>query len=145
VPLAHLGLLAGLSQGRLLVALALVGTWVSDAGAYSCGRLAGRHLLAPDLSPKKTVEGAAGGLVLTVVVVGAGAPHFLDLSTAQAVLAGAVISVFGQAGDLFESALKRTLEVKDLGRLLPGHGGMLDRVDSLLFAAPALYYLLLFL
>jgi len=141
VPLAYVGLLAGLPHGRLLVVLLLVGSWASDSGAYFTGLLVGRRLLAPEVSPKKTVEGAVGGLVAATVLVGVGASHFLGLGLWQSFVAGGVISVFGQAGDLFESSVKRILGIKDLGRLLPGHGGMLDRVDSLLFAAPVLYYL----
>ncbi len=140
-PLAHLGLLDGLPGGNYLVLLAVVGPWVSDAGAYFAGRLLGRHKLFPTLSPKKTYEGAIGGLLLTVVAVVPFAHAFLGLGSVEAVLLGVAISAFSQAGDLFESTLKRFLELKDLGSVLPGHGGILDRIDSLLFTAPAVYYL----
>ncbi len=140
-PLAHLGLLVELPNGNYLVLVAVVGTWISDAGAYFAGRFLGRHKLFPNLSPKKTVEGALGGLLLTITIVGYFAHEFLDLVTLEAVLLGVAISVFSQAGDLFESILKRLLDLKDLGRALPGHGGILDRIDSLLFTAPAVYYL----
>ncbi len=140
-PLAHLGLLAELPGGTYLVLLAVVGPWISDAGAYFAGRLLGRHKLFPTLSPKKTYEGAIGGLLLTAAAVVPFAPTFLGLVSLEAALLGVAISVFSQAGDLFESTLKRLLELKDLGGTLPGHGGILDRVDSLLFTAPAVYYL----
>jgi phosphatidate cytidylyltransferase len=140
-PLAHLVLLEGLPGGPLLVLLAVVGPWISDTGAYIVGRLFGRHKLFPILSPKKTVEGALGGLLLTMIIAGYFAYGFLSFGIAASAVLGAAISVFSQAGDFFESALKRLLNLKDLGNLLPGHGGILDRMDSLLFSAPAVYYL----
>jgi phosphatidate cytidylyltransferase len=140
-PLAYLGLMEMLPGGRCLVLLAVVGPWISDAGAYFAGRFFGRHKLFPILSPKKTYEGAIGGLLVTVAAAGSFAYGFLSLNVFEAVLLGAVISISSQAGDLFESVLKRILELKDLGRVLPGHGGILDRIDSLLFTAPAVYYL----
>jgi phosphatidate cytidylyltransferase len=118
-----------------------VGPWISDSGAYFAGRFFGRHLLFPSLSPNKTIEGSLGGLILTVLVIGAISYQFLNFSLAKAVVIGAGVSFFSQSGDLFESALKRILDVKDLGHLLPGHGGILDRIDSLLFTAPAVYYI----
>ena len=98
-------------------------------------------MLFPSLSPNKTVEGSVGGLLLTVVVVGFVSYQFLEFSLAKAAVIGAGVSIFSQSGDLFESTLKRILDVKDLGHFLPGHGGMLDRIDSLLFTAPAVYYI----
>lgn len=142
-PMAMLALIARQEAGVLLILIAVVGPWISDSGAYFAGRAMGRHPLFPSLSPKKTVEGALGGLVLTTVVVAAVAYPVLDFSILEAVLAGAAVSVFSQSGDLFESLLKRMLEIKDLGNTLPGHGGILDRIDSLLFTAPAVYYILL--
>jgi phosphatidate cytidylyltransferase len=103
--------------------------------------LFGRHPLFPSLSPKKTVEGGFGGLLVTVVVVGYFTHALLGFGAFEATLWGVVISILSQAGDLFESILKRLLELKDLGRALPGHGGILDRIDSMLFTAPAVYYL----
>ena len=142
-PLAHLGLLQELPGGTYLILLAVVGPWISDVGAYFAGRLLGRRKLFPTLSPNKTYEGAIGGLLLTVVAVVPFAGAFLGLGSGQAALLGLAISAFSQAGDLFESTLKRLLELKDLGSVLPGHGGILDRIDSLLFTAPAVYYLYL--
>jgi phosphatidate cytidylyltransferase len=139
-PVAHLGLFPDTRDGIVLILIAVVGPWISDAGAYFAGRFFGRHLLFPSLSPKKTVEGGLGGLLLTVLVITPVAYGLLDFSPLKALLIGAVVSVASQCGDLFESALKRILDVKDLGNFLPGHGGVLDRVDSLLFTAPAVYY-----
>jgi phosphatidate cytidylyltransferase len=141
VPLAHLGLFPSSRYGEILILIAVVGPWISDSGAYFAGYLFGRRLLFPSLSPNKTVEGSVGGLLLTVVVVGFVSYQFLEFSLAKAAVIGAGVSVFSQSGDLFESTLKRILDVKDLGHFLPGHGGMLDRIDSLLFTAPAVYYI----
>lgn len=145
VPMAHLGLVAGLENGVLLILVAVVGPWISDSGAYFAGRFFGNHLLFPSLSPKKTVEGAIGGLLLTMLFVGAATYFILGFTLLKAVVLGAAVSLFSQSGDLFESILKRILDLKDLGDSLPGHGGILDRIDSLLFTAPAVYYLSLFL
>lgn len=144
-PMSHLGLLSLLPDSVLLVMVVVAGPWISDAGAYFAGRFFGRHLLFPGLSPHKTVEGGIGGVILTILVVAPLAHQFLEFPIWRAVVVGAVISLFSQSGDLFESALKRILELKDFGHLLPGHGGMLDRIDSLLFTAPAVYYVFLFL
>ena len=141
VPLAHLGLFPRSPYGVILILIAVVGPWISDSGAYFAGHLFGRRLLFPSLSPNKTVEGSLGGLLLTVLIVGFISYQFLGFSVAKAAVIGAGVSLFSQGGDLFESALKRILEVKDLGHFLPGHGGMLDRIDSLLFTAPAVYYI----
>jgi phosphatidate cytidylyltransferase len=140
-PLAHLGLFPRSRYGVILILIAVVGPWVSDSGAYFAGHLFGRRLLFPSLSPNKTVEGSLGGLLLTILVVGFVSYQFLDFSLAKAAVIGAGVSIFSQSGDLFESMLKRILDVKDLGHFLPGHGGILDRIDSLLFTAPAVYYI----
>jgi phosphatidate cytidylyltransferase len=140
------GCLAGLrlvdpSAGpwRLLLLLAIV--MAADTAAYFVGRAFGNRPLAPRLSPKKTVEGALGGIlggVVGAVVVAAWRLESLPLLHAAAL--GAVVALFALLGDLFESLLKRWAGVKDSGTLFPGHGGMLDRLDSLLFGAPLLYY-----
>jgi phosphatidate cytidylyltransferase len=143
-PLAYLGLIEELAGGTYLVLIAVVGPWISDSGAYFAGRFLGRHLLFPSLSPKKTYEGAIGGLLVTTVTVGFIGHKLLGLGPIEAALLGVAISAFSQAGDLFESILKRLLDLKDLGRALPGHGGILDRIDSLLFTVPAVYYLYIF-
>jgi phosphatidate cytidylyltransferase len=141
VPLAHLVLFPRSRYGVVLILIAVVGPWISDAGAYFAGRFFGRNLIFPSLSPNKTLEGSVGGLLLTVLIVAPLAYQLLDFTLAKAVIIGAGVSVSSQCGDLFESSLKRILDVKDLGNFLPGHGGILDRVDSLLFTAPAVYYI----
>jgi phosphatidate cytidylyltransferase len=139
--LAGLRLLDPLPAGpcRLLLLLGIV--MGSDTASFFVGHALGRRKLAPRLSPKKTVEGALGGLLggaLGAVVLRWACLRSMPL--AHAALLGLAGSALGQAGDLFESLLKRWAGVKDSGRLFPGHGGMLDRLDSLLFAAPLLYY-----
>jgi phosphatidate cytidylyltransferase len=118
--------------------------FAADTAAYFVGRLVGRHKLAPVLSPGKTwegfVAGAAVGIFVAFVALYQDRAHFLTIW--QSVVLGVVIVLAAVVGDLFESALKRDLEVKDSGRILAGHGGMLDRLDAVLFAYPAAYYLI---
>jgi phosphatidate cytidylyltransferase len=131
---AHFG------PGWLFVTLALA--FMSDTGAYAFGRLWGKHKLYPAVSPGKTWEGALGGIVgANLATIGFGSLFLLpELSIPQAVALAVLGSLAGQIGDLFESMLKRSYGVKDSGSLLPGHGGMLDRVDALLFVGPVVYY-----
>ena len=125
-----------------LVLLAVI--WAGDTFALAGGRTFGRTKFAPVLSPKKTNEGAAAGL-LGGLVVAALMQHFLfpDLPLRHVLIASVVVGFFGQLGDLGESMLKRAAEIKDSSQLIPGHGGVLDRMDSLLFAFPVLYFYLL--
>jgi phosphatidate cytidylyltransferase len=135
--LSFIGLLRRFDSGLGWIFLLLVVTWSGDTGAYVAGRMFGRTKLLERVSPNKTREGAIGGMVLAVA--GACLVKYLALdrvSWAHAVALGVLLDVFGVLGDLFESMLKRTFDVKDTGSLLPGHGGILDRIDSLLFAAP---------
>lgn len=113
----------------------------SDTGAYFVGRALGRNKLAPRISPGKTVEGFIGGLV-AAVVTGAACKYifFPELNLIHALILGALVGLVGPVGDLSESLLKRGSDVKDSGTIMPGHGGMLDRVDSVLFCAPLLYF-----
>ncbi|MBM3494326.1 MAG: hypothetical protein FJX72_08405, partial [Armatimonadetes bacterium] len=130
----------GADVGFLVVLLVLSTVWATDSAAYFVGRAVGSVPLSPNLSPKKTVEGAIGGFV-AAVIVGAVLGHTL---LGRAVLGwwiGALAGVAGQLGDLFESALKRELKIKDFGSIIPGHGGVLDRFDSLLFVAPVVWLL----
>ena len=130
------------SAGRNWLLFALAGTSASDTGAYAVGRLFGRHRMTPTLSPNKTWEGAAGGLVASVAAMMAvGALFELGVKPWEHAVVALVVALLAQAGDLFESFLKRQAEVKDSGSIMPGHGGLLDRIDSILFALPAVYYL----
>jgi phosphatidate cytidylyltransferase len=127
-------------DGPAFVVLALVLSWFSDTGAYFAGRFLGKHKLYEAVSPKKTVEGAIGGLIFAVL--GALAGHFLylrSLPLVDALVLGLVAGGLGQVGDLGESLLKRSFGVKDSGGIVPGHGGILDRVDALLVTATITY------
>jgi len=130
-------------QARLIAFAVVLTVFAADTLAYFTGRLLGRHSLAPRLSPKKTWEGLAGGAAAGVFVsfIALYDKRHEYLSVWQAIVLGFVVVIAAVLGDLFESAMKRDLEVKDTGRLLGGHGGVLDRVDALLFAAPAAYLL----
>ena len=130
------------NAGRDFVFLALLATFGSDTAAYFVGKAWGRHKLAPSISPGKTWEGTIAGVIGAVIVAylfTLEAPLQLPLSWWQAILLGLAISVFGQLGDLVESLLKRNCGVKDSGALMPGHGGLLDRMDSVLFAGVVVY------
>ncbi|GER65656.1 phosphatidate cytidylyltransferase [Weizmannia acidilactici] len=131
---------ADLGITYILYALFLI--WATDSGAYFIGRAFGRHKLWPEISPNKTVEGAFGG-VLCAVIVSVLFFFFTDIgiSLGRMVASTVVLSIFGQIGDLVESAYKRHYGVKDAGNILPGHGGILDRFDSLLFVLPLIHFL----
>jgi phosphatidate cytidylyltransferase len=142
---AHLLLLRSLAHGLALAVLVVGIAWVGDTFAFFVGRALGRRRMAPRISPKKTVEGAIGGLV-GAILFALGVKLYSDwLPVEAALILGLVGGLAGQWGDLFESAIKRDLQVKDSGRLLPGHGGVLDRFDSLLFAGAAVYWAALIL
>jgi phosphatidate cytidylyltransferase len=130
-----------LPQGEWLIFFLLLVTWASDTGAYYVGTLYGRHRLAPMISPKKTVEGLVGGLIGAIIVAYAARWWFLpELSSLDCLILATLLTITGLWGDLTESAMKRSVGMKDSGGILPGHGGMLDRLDSLLFTAPVFYY-----
>lgn len=130
-----------LPQGEWLIFFLLLVTWTSDTGAYYVGTLYGRHRLAPTISPKKTVEGLVGGLFGAILVAYAARWWFLpELSSLDCLILATLLTITGLWGDLTESAMKRSVGMKDSGGILPGHGGMLDRLDSLLFTAPVFYY-----
>lgn len=131
--------------GSALVFLAFIITWAGDTGAYAVGSLFGRHKLLPRISEKKTREGAAGGLVFSVAAAFLARATFAPfLDVWHAALLGVLAGIVGQLGDLFESLVKREVEVKDASDMIPGHGGVLDRFDSLLFTAPLTYYFIKF-
>jgi phosphatidate cytidylyltransferase len=144
----YVGMLAGslvrlrndFPEGPKLVYFLLLVVWLGDTGAYYVGRKFGRRKLSPRISPKKTVEGLLGGIlfsVITAVVIQM--TFFGEMPLAHAIIAGIVLSIAGVIGDLVESLWKRSAAVKDSGTLIPGHGGFLDRFDSVLFTAPILY------
>jgi|SRR6266511_956941 phosphatidate cytidylyltransferase len=131
-------------HGRLAAFTVLIAVWADDTVAYLVGRLVGRHKFSPALSPAKTWEGFVAG---TLAAVAAAFFALYDerntfLSIWEAVLLGAVVAVAAALGDLFESSMKRDMQVKDTGTILAGHGGVLDRLDALLFAAPAAFFLI---
>lgn len=140
--LTHLLELRQLPEGFHFVVLVLAATWSTDTFAYFVGVNLGRHKLAPKLSPGKSVEGSVGGVlgsILASVVIG-----LLDnqMPIGHYAAVGLLVGTFGQAGDLVESAFKRMAGAKDSGNIIPGHGGILDRFDSLLITSPVVYYYL---
>lgn len=126
-------------DGLPWTALAVGGAWATDTAAFFVGRRLGGRPLAPRLSPRKTVSGSIGGLIGASLFVGLAAPPWVGISAPLAFGLGAGVGALAQAGDLLESALKRWAGAKDSGRLLPGHGGVLDRFDSLTLVAPAMW------
>jgi len=128
-------------EGDFLVLFLVAVTWVGETAAYVVGSTMGRHKLAPLISPRKTIEGAVAQLVTSIASAGLVAAWLLpEWSLVAALVAGVILGVLGQVGDLVESAMKRSVGVKDAGGLIPGHGGVLDRIDGLLFNTPALFY-----
>ncbi len=143
--LGHYALLRNLEHGVALVFFVIIVTWLSDTGGFFIGKALGKHPLSPTLSPKKTIEGLLGGVVFSVI--GAIISQFTFVpffSLGQCVMLGMGLALLGAVGDLAESAIKRSVNVKDSGTIIPGHGGILDRVDSLLFTGPAMYYYVMF-
>jgi phosphatidate cytidylyltransferase len=142
--LGHLLLLRDLPEhGRLAVFTVLLAVFADDTAAYLVGRLLGRHKLAPALSPGKTWEGFLAGTAAAIAVAFFALYEQDFLTIPESIALGFAIALAGAAGDLFESALKRDLQVKDSGQLLGGHGGMLDRIDALLFAVVASFYVVI--
>ncbi|HET9425856.1 MAG TPA: phosphatidate cytidylyltransferase [Gemmatimonadaceae bacterium] len=139
-----------IASGALLLMLPMLVTWASDTGAYAVGRAMGRRKLIPTVSPGKTVEGAIGGILASVLVAWAFGTYVLKPSAQLGfkwfpwgiILFGVAISIAAQIGDLFESLIKREAGVKDSSRILPGHGGILDRLDSMFFVLPVSFLLI---
>jgi phosphatidate cytidylyltransferase len=129
-------------NGMAFVFGALALTICNDAGALFIGRWIGSRPLNATLSPNKTIEGTIGGTVITLIAGALLLPRVSPWNLTHGLEAAVALSIVVPLGDLFESMVKRTLGLKDLGRLLPGHGGLLDRIDGLLFALPTMYYLL---
>ncbi len=151
VMLSYLYQVRAMGDGKYLVWLIFISSWGCDTCAYCTGMLFGRHRLAPVLSPKKSVEGAVGGALGAALlglayacVFGARMSELMNPRLACAV-ACAIAAVISQIGDLAASAIKRNHDIKDYGNLIPGHGGILDRFDSMLFTAPAIYFAITFL
>ncbi len=139
--LAHFVLMRRMDAGRFLILFTLVAVYFGDTTAFYVGRAYGKRKLAPHISPGKTVEGGLGAVAGSVA--GAVISKFIffpQLPLPHAFLLGGIAGAIGQLGDLWESLLKRSAHVKDSGALIPGHGGLLDRIDSVLFAAPVVYY-----
>ena len=138
-----------IDRGEILFWVIMLGTWASDTFAYFAGSAFGKHKLCPSISPNKSVEGAVAGFIGCVLVI-MGSLHYLNTagvfqgSLMLSVLLGFGVAIVAPLGDLVESVLKRSFGVKDSGKIFPGHGGVLDRCDSLLFAMPVGYYVFLF-
>jgi phosphatidate cytidylyltransferase len=144
--LSYMVALRGLGDGRNWVFFTLFTTFGSDTAAFFVGRALGRHRLAPKISPGKTWEGTIAGILGAIIVsllFTIPSPLSLPLGYWQAIPLGLAVSIFGQLGDLVESLLKRNMGVKDSGKSIPGHGGFLDRIDSIIFAGVVVYYYVL--
>ena len=142
---SHFTLLLALKEGQYLLILLTVITVFSDSFAYYTGKMIGRHKMAPAISPGKTIEGLLGGLggsIIGAIIVSI--LFFPEYSLIKICIITIFLSLIGVMGDLTESMIKRTMGVKDSGNILPGHGGVLDRLDSLMIAAPVLFYMLHF-
>lgn len=132
-------------EGGYLIISVMVSIWACDSAAYFIGTAIGKHKLFPRVSPKKSWEGAIAGFIFSIIAMVAAHAVILDfLKLKDAVIIGLITGIFGQIGDLIESLLKRDAEVKDSSNLIPGHGGIFDRFDSLLFTAPLIYLYLRF-
>jgi len=141
--LSYLVAIRGMDDGRNWVFLALFTTFASDTAAFFTGRALGRYKLAPHISPGKTCEGTTGGILAAIIVsllFMLPTPLHLPFHWWQAILLGLLVSIFGQLGDLAESLFKRNMGAKDSSNLIPGHGGFLDRMDSIVFASVVVYY-----
>lgn len=134
-----------LSGGTGLVLFALLMTQANDVSQYVWGKLLGRHKIIPRVSPNKTWEGFLGGLMTVAILTGLVAPFLTPLTLKEGIVAGVIISVGGFFGDVVISSVKRDLHIKDSGRLIPGHGGILDRVDSLIYTAPLFFHYIYYL
>lgn len=150
--ISHVYLIREYKYGDLFIWLAFISAWGCDTGAYFTGVTIGKHKLIPTLSPKKTIEGSLGGIItagMIAFIYGCVIKHYFILEDVNivllCVLTGVIGSILSQIGDLAASAMKRYTGIKDFGNLIPGHGGILDRFDSVLLTAPVVYYIMLFL
>jgi phosphatidate cytidylyltransferase len=138
--LTYIYMINALPEGKLWLLMLFVGTWASDTFAYFIGRTFGKHKLTPSLSPKKTWEGALGGLLGSMIAVYIYSALVIPVPILHLIVLGMFISITSQLGDLAESTFKRQANIKDSGSIIPGHGGVLDRFDSLLLSTPLVYY-----
>jgi phosphatidate cytidylyltransferase len=136
----HVVLVENTGDPSILVWLIVLSAFGSDVCAYFIGMSIGRHKLCPKISPKKTIEGAIGGVIGSILVCGIFGFYFADQYFFHCLAIGAIGAVISQCGDLTASIFKRKMGIKDYGNLIPGHGGILDRFDSVLFTAPTIYY-----
>lgn len=146
--LRYVSMVRSLENGLYYVFLIFICAWMDDTGAYFIGKLFGKHKLAPDISPKKTVEGSVGGILFAIIgclILGAVAQFGFQMQANYLLLVviGLLGSCLGQLGDLVASLMKRECGVKDFGHIMPGHGGLLDRFDSVILIAPFVYYAVL--
>ncbi|ACL74830.1 phosphatidate cytidylyltransferase [Ruminiclostridium cellulolyticum] len=145
--MSFLIMLRNMDNGNILIWLIFIGAWGTDTLAYTFGRLFGKRKIIPEISPKKTLAGALGGILgctLLMVIYGIVVNNYfnLDITYFTLILLGLLCGVISQIGDWAASAIKRYVNVKDFGNIMPGHGGVLDRFDSILFVAPVIYYVL---
>lgn len=148
--LRHISMVRCLENGKFLVFAIFIGAFITDTGAYFAGNFFGKHKLAPELSPKKTIEGSVGGIAATVfgfcIFAYLGNRLYgYGINSGNVIIIAVILSIVSQIGDLAASVIKREMGIKDYGNIMPGHGGALDRFDSVLFVAPAFWYLNTFL
>lgn len=143
--LVHIYLIRELTQGLMWLLFVLICIWASDTLAYFVGKKFGTRKLIPLVSPGKTIEGSVGGLAGCILVAGIFALIYPEISFGFFVFLAFLVGIFAQLGDLWESLIKRRVGVKDSSKLIPGHGGILDRFDSMFFTMPVIYYCLLFI
>ena len=149
VPFLFVSMTRKLGNENLDVLVILIGCWITDSCAYFSGYFFGKHKLAPEISPKKTIEGSIGGVIGVTIILIAYAyvvGNIMDISVnlVSAGVIGFVSGIISQFGDLCASIIKRENNIKDFGKIMPGHGGAMDRFDSLIFVAPVVYYILKF-
>lgn len=143
----HISFVRAFDNGIICVFIVFIGSWITDTCAYFTGMAIGKHKLAPKISPKKTIEGSIGGIIGVTVILTAYTLICaniinMNVNIYSILLTGLISGVFSQFGDLCASIIKRENNVKDFGNIMPGHGGVMDRFDSFLFVAPAVYYIL---
>ena len=141
--LGHILLTSNL-QLNVGIWLIFIIAWATDTFAYFTGYFLGKNKLCPTISPKKTVEGAIGGIIGSTVSCIVFSMYFIEANLIYVALLGSIGSVIAQMGDLFASKIKRYIGIKDFGNIMPGHGGILDRFDSIIFVAPIVYYFLFY-